>query len=129
MKDLDAVACEFQRLHRLRVAAFHRVIDLSRGDAQAARIDIKAIKLPGRFDQRQIASYGHILDDGPGRAFDIGRHLALHGEKLRKSFGEIGAASDETNGHGGFPAEVLYLKAPLLNGAATNRRQPFAFQE
>ena len=56
---------------------------------------------------------------------DTSRFIA---RKAAESLGEIGAASVETNGHGGFPAAALNVKAcPLLNGAAANRRQPFAF--
>ena len=55
-----------------------------------------------RLDQRRIAARGHVIDDGAGGALDIGRNLALGGEKVGESLVEIGAAAVEANGHGGF---------------------------
>ena len=124
MKHLDAVAGEFQRVERLGVAGLHRGIDFGRGHPQAAGVEFEPVEFARRLDQRRVAARGHVVDDGAGRRLDIGRHLALGGEKVSELPVEIGAAVVETNGHGGFPAGELIR--PLLNGAATNRRQPLA---
>ena len=55
-----------------------------------------------RLDQRRIAARGDVIDDGAGRLLDVGRHLALGSQKGGESLVEIGAASVEANGHGGF---------------------------
>jgi hypothetical protein len=46
----------------------------------------------------------HVIDDDAGRPFDIGRRLALGGEKRAEALVKIGAASVEADGHGGFLA-------------------------
>src|ERR1700687_2431678 len=104
MESFDPVAGEFERVARFGVAAFHRGVDFTPRDAQAAGIKIKAVELAGRLDQRDVASRSHVIDDGAGGGLDIGRYLALGREESRESRGKIGAASVETNGHGGFPA-------------------------
>ena len=98
----DPVAGEFQRVERGGVAGLHRGIDLGRGHAQAGGVDLEPVEFSGRLDQGGVAARGHVIDDGAGGALDIGRNLALGGEKRRKPLVEIGAASVEANGHGGF---------------------------
>ena len=99
---LDPVAGEFQRVERRGIARLYRGIDLDRGDAQAGGVDLEPVELFGRLDQGGVAARSHVIDDGAGGALDIGRNLALGGEKRRKPLVEIGAASVEANGHGGF---------------------------
>jgi len=72
-------------------------------------------EFPRRLDQRGVAARGDVVDNGPRGALDVGRHLALRGEKRGKSLVEIGAAAVEANGHGGFLEGNFGL---LLNGAA-----------
>ena len=111
MENLDPVAGELKRVEGLGVAGFHCGVDFGRGDAQAAGIEIEPVEFARRLDQRRVAARRDVVDDGADGALDIGRYLALHREKIGESFGEIGAASVETNRHGGFPAARLDAKA------------------
>jgi hypothetical protein len=104
VKNLDAVARELERIDRPCVAGLHRGFDLRGRNAQAARGEIEAVEFARCVDQRGIAARSHVLDDGTGRALDISRRLALRRDKPFESLGEIGAASVEADGHGGFPA-------------------------
>ena len=126
MKQLDAIAGEFQCIKGAALAGLQRGLDLARAYPQPASFEIEAIEFAGRLEQRGVAPRRHIVHNGAGRGLDIGRHLALGREKARESLGEIGAASVDANRHGGFPGGVFHANALLLNGAATNRRQPFA---
>jgi len=126
MKDLDPVAREFERVERFGVAGFYRRIDFLGGNPQAGGIEIETVELARRLDQRKVAPRGHVVDDGRVAASISADYLALGREKARESFGEIGAAAVETNGHNGFPAGGR-IGGPLLNGAATNRRQPLLY--
>ena len=129
MKQLDAVPGEFKRINSVAVACLRRRLDFSSRHAQAARLEIEPVEFARGLKQRRVATRGHVIDDGAGRGLDIGRHFALDREKARESLSEIGTASVEANRHGGFPGGGLSRKGPLLNGAATNRRQPFAFAD
>jgi hypothetical protein len=93
MENFDPVARESERIERLRVAGLYRRVDFGRRDAQAARPEIKTVEFARRLDQREVAPRRHIVDDGAGRALDIGRYLALHREKISESLDEIGAVS------------------------------------
>ena len=86
------------------VAGLHRGIDFGRRDPQPAGVEVEPVEFARRLDQRDVAARGHVVDNGPGRGLDIGRYLALGGEKIGESLGEIGAAAVETNRHDGFPA-------------------------
>ncbi len=104
MKGLDAVAREFQRFQRRAVTGFHGGIDLGRGHAQPLRVDVEPVEFSRGLDQRGVAARRHVIDDGAGRPLDIGRRLALGGEKRAEALVEIGAASVEADGHDGFLA-------------------------
>ena len=114
MEGLDPVAREPQCRDGLRVAGLYRVLDLGRGHAQAAGVEIEPVEFARRLDQRRVPARDHVVDDRAGRALDIGRDFALCGKKFCESLVEIGAADVQANGHGGF----LGLRfGPLLNGA------------
>ena len=81
MEHLDAVAGELERVQRLGIASLDRGFDFGRADAQIARLEIEPVEFSRRLDQRRIAARRHVIDDGAGRALDIGGDLALAGEK------------------------------------------------
>src|ERR1700736_6578411 len=99
MENFDPVAREFECIERPGVARLHRRVDFLRGNAQAGGVEVKAVELSRRLDQRHIAPFGHVVDNGAGRALDIGRYLALRREETCEAFGEIGATAIETNRH------------------------------
>ena len=119
VEQFDPVAGEFQRVERGGVASRHRGVDLGRGHAQAGSLDLEPVEFLRRLDQGGVAARGHVIDDGAGGALDIGRNLALGGEKRRKSLVEIGAASVEANGHGGFLRQ-------RVGGLCSMARRPMA---
>jgi hypothetical protein len=93
MENFDPVPRESERVERPGVTGLYRRIDFGRRNAQAARLEVKTVEFARRLDQRQVAPRRHIVDDGAGRALDIGRYLTLHREETRESLGEIGAVS------------------------------------
>ena len=121
VKRLDPVTGEFQGIDGRGVASLHGSVDLGRGHAQAAGVDVQPVEFPGRLEQGDVAARGHVIDDGAGGALDIGRNLAFGGEELLEAWVEIGAAGIQANGHGGFLRDS---ERPLLNGAAAKGRQP-----
>ena len=53
-----------------------------------------------QLDQRRIAALGHIGQDGAHHRFDVGRSLALGGQKGAEALGKIGRARVEADRHG-----------------------------
>jgi len=62
-------------------------------DAQARSIEIEPVEFARCLDQREVATVGHVIDNGAGGGLDIRGHLALHRQEITKSLGEVGAAS------------------------------------
>src|SRR5207244_4945548 len=59
-----------------------------------------AVEFLGKLDQRAVAARGDIRDDRAHSLLDIGRALALGGEKIAKATLKIGRASIEADRHG-----------------------------
>ena len=99
MKDLDAVAGEFDGVARLALAAVERGGHLLRRDPQAGAVEVEAVEFLRVVAQRAVAAGGNVGDDGADRRVDVGRCFALGVEKRAKFLRKIGGARIETNGH------------------------------
>ncbi len=97
---LDAVAGERERVERAPVAGRICGLDLGGRDLEAAGGEIEAIMLAGQLDERRVAVLGHVGQDGAHHRFDVGRSLALGGQKGAEALGKIGRARVEADRHG-----------------------------
>jgi hypothetical protein len=73
MKHLDAVAGEFESVERLGVACLHCGVDFAATDAHVLRIEVKAVELARRLEQRDVAARGDIVDNGASISADTSR--------------------------------------------------------
>ena len=104
------------------IAGLHRGLDLGRRDAQAGGVELEPVEFSRRLDQRGVAARGHVVDDGARGRLDIGGHLALGGEEMRKSLGRNRRC--ERSSRTGMEASVLRGFVSYCNGAAPSPRQP-----
>ena len=93
-------------LRKLDVASrTQAVIEVSRIDfigpySQAGLLESDPIQFPAELDQGAIAAGGDVRDDRAHDRIDLGRCLALGGEKGTEALGESRRAAVETDRHG-----------------------------
>src|SRR5262249_13123680 len=92
--------------------------------SQAGLLEIDPIQFPAEFDQGAIAAGGDVRDDRAHDRIDLGRCLALGGEKGTEALGESRRAAVETDRHG--PVLPGHSGRSALNGVAGTARQPRA---
>ena len=100
MKNLDAVAGEFERVERGRRAVIHRGGDFFRGHSEPGPVEIEPIEFLRVLLQRPIATRDDVGDDGAHRRFDIRGRLAFAVEKSAELLRKIGRACVEADRHG-----------------------------
>src|SRR5581483_9489902 len=96
---LDAIAREFQRVERFRLARFRRHIDVRGADAQAELGKIGAVEFRGKVDERAVATRYDIGDDAAHHLLDVLRRLALLREQRAELRVKIRALAVQTNRH------------------------------
>jgi len=126
MENFNPVPRKFERVERPGFAGLYRRVDFGRRDAQAPRLEVKAVEFARRLDQRQVAPRRHIVDNGAGGALDIGRYLTLHREKSANRWAKSALLLSSRTGMLAFRRWASF-EGLLLNGAATNRRQPLPY--
>jgi len=125
MKNLDPVPRQPKRIERRRVAGSHRRLDFLAvmRKAPGSRSSGRTGASPRSAPHRAIR---HVVDDGAGRALDISGYLAFDGEKPANRSAKSALLLSNRTGMVAFGGGSGLEACPLLNGAATNRRQPFS---
>src|SRR5262249_32511223 len=97
---LDPIARERERIERPTVAGrVGRAAPLG-PDAQAGLVEIDSVQFPAELDPGAITAGSDVRNDRAHDRFDVGRRLALGGEKGAETLAEIRGAAVETDRHG-----------------------------
>src|SRR5262249_59687836 len=91
---------ERERIERPTVAGRIGRVDLIGPHAQAGLLEIDSVQFPAELDQGAIAAGSDIRNDRAHDRFDVGRRLALGGEKGAETLAEIRGAAVEADRHG-----------------------------
>jgi len=67
---------------------------------QAGSVEIEPVEFARKILQRRVAAGGDVVEDCAYGRFDIGRGLALGGEKGAESLGKVGGTGVEADRHG-----------------------------
>ncbi len=97
---LDPITRERERIERPTVARRIGRIDFIGPYSQVGLLEIDPIQFPAELDQGAIAAGGDVRDDRAHDRIDLGRCLALGGEKGTEALGESRRAAVETDRHG-----------------------------
>ncbi len=100
MTGLDPIARERERIERPTVAGRIGRIDLIGPYAQAGLVEIDSVQFPAELDQGAIAAGSDVRNDRAHDRVNVGRRLALGGEKGAETLAEIRGAAVETDRHG-----------------------------
>ncbi len=99
MIGLDPIAREREGIEGLPIAGGIGGLDLGSSHLETDLVEVEAVELPGQLDQGAVAAGRDVRDDGAHDLLDVGRRLALGGEKGAETLVKIGGTVVEADRH------------------------------